>query len=77
MFTVRRRLGDVNRALADLRPLQDERRMLHERLRVLDPQMARPLKYASLHSPHAFLGSGSQSPGYSLAWPFSSRLPVD
>ncbi|KAK9861148.1 hypothetical protein WJX84_006716 [Apatococcus fuscideae] len=44
MFTVRRRLGDVNRALADLRPLQDERRMLHERLRVLDPQMARPLK---------------------------------
>lgn len=41
---VRKRLTDVTRALTDLKPLQEERRMLHERLRVLEPQLARPLK---------------------------------
>ncbi len=42
--TIRQRLTEVNRALADLRPLQEERKVLHERLRVLEPQLARPLK---------------------------------
>lgn len=43
---IRRRLREVGDSLRMLRPLQDERSMLLDRLRELQPHTAKPIKWA-------------------------------